>query len=140
MQPEFDFYTCYCLIDITCTGVIRSYPDPTSIMLRNKQRNWETIIQVLSLRAQPVYLTEPVIIHGNHADYDFGAEYSGNLSIWTFTFAAEHDGVYTAEVLESDLNRVPCIVGLSEEISLMVPIFSTVLDYRNVYFVRGQYC
>ena len=50
--------TCFTLVDITPTGVTRSHPDNTKD--RNKQRNWETVLQILGLKTQPVITAYPL--------------------------------------------------------------------------------
>ena len=48
---------------------------------RNQQRNWETIMQMISLRAQPTIVEYPVC-----ADHE-----------WRFVFEVETPGVYSAD-------------------------------------------
>ena len=45
------------LVDITATGVVRSTGDRD--LERNQQRNFETVLQVLSLRTQPHIIKFP---------------------------------------------------------------------------------
>lgn len=71
---------------------------------RNQQRNWESLLQVISLRTQPFDVVDPVVDSNN---------------CWTFTFNVEFDSLYSdgnddlAE-LKKDLDQVPMIVGLNE--------------------------
>ena len=48
-----ELFNCYTLVDITYTGVIRSEYD---IKLRNQQRNYETLLQIVGLHTQPDYV------------------------------------------------------------------------------------
>lgn len=73
---------------------------------RNQQRNFETILQMISLRAQPEILSRPVCLDG----------------IWQFEFAVESAGVYsndgtadsTAQLL-AECSGTPMITGLDEQ-------------------------
>jgi hypothetical protein len=51
------FYTCATLVDITATGVIRHTADKE--LERNQQRNWETVLQCIGLKAQPQLIDGP---------------------------------------------------------------------------------
>jgi hypothetical protein len=53
---------CYTLIDITSTGFVRKPKTPQDTKLRNQQRNYETFIQLISLRSQPSLITKPSLI------------------------------------------------------------------------------
>lgn len=140
-MQNFEFFTCYTLIDITRTGVIRTSSDTgMSVKRRDQQRNWETLIQVLSLRTQPMYLEDPVqISSADLAQFAFGDAHSGNHNVWKFTFASEHEGAYQIPDLMRDCNQVPCNKNLDETISLDVAIFSTAYDYSNTYFLLGRH-
>jgi hypothetical protein len=72
---------------------------------RNQHRNWETIMQMISLRAQPTIIQEPKCIDG----------------VWQFEFSVETPGVYSTnndvDNLDSLLNEcagIPMVVGLDE--------------------------
>ena len=51
------FYTGITLVDITATGVTRHRVD--NELERNQQRNWETVLQVIGLKAQPQLIDGP---------------------------------------------------------------------------------
>jgi hypothetical protein len=109
--------------DCTNTGT-RSYYKPTRIPYvddadqpiqneedwihsRNQQRNWETILQCLSLRCQPMNIVSSVKIHRDDQD------------IWTFAFEIDRDEIFTLGQdplgsLKKDCHGVPMIVGLGE--------------------------
>ena len=72
---------------------------------RNQQRNWETLQQMISLRAQPYILQVPQVIDNQ----------------WVFEFEVETAGVYsvTGEVdnltgLLNECAGIPMVVGLDE--------------------------
>lgn len=131
-----DIFTCYTLIDITNTGVIRDSVDAHLHKLRNQQRNWETLLQVLSLRAQPIILDNPVCLESKELqDYSFGKEYL-NGNVWTCKFTCEHVGAYDVSLLEKDVNHVPVVSGLNETITLHTPVFLSDGPLKNIYFKK----
>jgi hypothetical protein len=84
-------------------GVIRD--QPSWIYARNQQRNWETLNQLISLRTQPLSVTD--MGHSN--------------GTWSFEFEVESGLVYSASGREDDITvlvneceGVPMIVGLKE--------------------------
>ena len=73
---------------------------------RNQQRNWETLMQVIGLKTQPLNVTKP--IHKEHA--------------WEFEFVAEAEGVFSitdntdpVAGLKQDFDGVPIMVDLNEK-------------------------
>jgi len=108
-------------IDITNTGVVRSYKEgslPSTIsnrvistkeqwiQCRRQQSNWETFIQVISLRAQPLNLR--TVIKDNE---------------WMIEFDIEHIDVFKIGYdklaqLKSDFALVPVLTGLREHTEL----------------------
>ena len=133
------WFVGYTLIDVTNTGVYRN--DAQQPLLRNQQRNWETVLQVIGLRAQPVDIvspTDPKIVAMNN--HQFGSYYTGSHRCWKFKFYVEHQDVFgggntnSTELLEKDINEVPVIVGLSESAALPDPVFYTNGILKNTYF------
>jgi hypothetical protein len=91
---------------------------------RNKQRNWETIMQLVGLRTQPQSVTWPV----------------SESHTWTFEFIAEATGVYSLTDsadplagLKQDCNGVPMVVGLDETESIW-PTISVEGHNQNIWF------
>ena len=138
MANNINIITCFTLIDITHTGVIRYSADNKK--KRNQQANYETLLQVIGLRAQPMIFEKPYLLKNESlSKYSFGSSYTGNHNVWIFKFSIEHADVYSDTVsefglLEDDLRQVPIIAGLDETITLPVPIFSTSYDFKNTYF------
>lgn len=114
---------CLTLFDITETGVTGHYKpsqvpfqDRAGLSItdvdqwtksRNKQRNLETISQILQLRTQIFDLTTPV----------------NNNNKWSFDFNVEFEGIYQLGddefgTLKQDCNGVPMIIGLDDEYAL----------------------
>lgn len=112
--------SCWTKFDITATGVtghlkvsrmpfldragnnIRNEEDWHRA--RNQQRNWETLQQLISLRAQVFDLATPVQTN----------------NIWTFEFTVEQDELFTIDddpvgLLKQDCTGVPMLKNLNEK-------------------------
>lgn len=135
-----DSFVGYTLVDITNTGVIHA--SPTNEFERNQQRNWETVLQAIGLRAQPLHIQGPEWIQAEVDRFDFGEFYQGQHKIWVWTFSIEHSNVYEKDgnpvaLLEQDFDKVPVTTYLSETARFMLPIFYTQGAIRNIYFEAG---
>jgi hypothetical protein len=93
---------------------------------RNQQRNWETLLQILGLRAQPMDLVMPVYRNGT----------------WEFEFAIEAEAVYTVNNntdplagLLNDCNGVPMLTGLTEKSGVERTISTHGAD-QNIWFLQ----
>ena len=94
---------------------------------RNQQRNWETINQVLSLRALPTDITDPVIIEQD------------GLRLWQFEFSVEQPGALAADgdavgALKQDCVGVPMITGLAENAG----VDDALIVDRNITFTCSE--
>lgn len=140
MSTGLQFFTGYTLVDITPTRVIRS-TDPDDVR-RNQQRNWETVLQCMSLRTQPLHIQEPAIFEEVSTDVlKFGDYFQGKHTVWHWTWATENTGVYDLPgkplgALLQDFEQVPIICGLEETGRFMLPIFYPYGAIKNVYFVQ----
>jgi hypothetical protein len=115
-------YMCQTLFDITATGITghcklnrMPFRDRSGQLIsdaeawnrsRNRQRNWETITQILSLRTQLFGLTDPI------------QDQTGTR--WMFEFETETEGVYGSaddpvEVLRADAEGVPMLRELNND-------------------------
>ena len=137
MATNIQFFMGYSLVDITATGKIRGAANDD--IERNQQRNWETVLQCMSLRTQPQNIQAPV----SHVDelslYDFGDFYQGQHVIWRWTWSIESTDVYDLPNkplggLQADFEQVPIITYLSETARFMLPIFYPYGSIKNVYF------
>jgi hypothetical protein len=138
MDRGLQFYTGYTLVDITATGVTRYRPDQE--FQRNQQRNWETVLQTIGLRTQPVLIKGPVCTESTLGDgWEFGEYYQGRHKIWIWTFAVETPDVFLQDnnpigALVQDFEQIPIIQGLEETARFMLPIFYPHGSIKNVYF------
>ena len=137
MTANLHFFQGFSLVDITATGIIRGDNESTE---RNQQRNWETVIQCMSLRTQPQYIQEPeVVVFDNINIAEFGDFYQGTQRVWTWSWAVEQEEVYSLANnpiggLQQDFEQVPIVTGLSETARFMLPIFYPYGTIKNIYF------
>jgi hypothetical protein len=145
--------SCYTLFDITKTGVLnRSRPgvdvtDATTwIKQRNTQCNFDTILQVISLRAQPEVVSEPKRILINLSDkHHFGSMLTESEPIpaWRFDFEVYHssvfeDGISDLGALYKDCEDVP-MISCDTHWAKLSERLDTTLEKRNIYFVKYEY-
>ena len=91
---------------------------------RNRQRNWETVLQMISLRAQPIIVTNPVQKTGT----------------WEFLFEVETHGVYSTDGdpdnldgLLKECSGIPMCVGLGESQTQQHQLITTGPE-QNIWF------
>ena len=148
-------YAVQTFFDITATGITGHFK-PSRIPFRdnvgniitneaswnrarNQQRNWETVTQVLSLRAQLLELEYLGVVDEDLELYSFGVDYTGIHKVWAFEFAVDRDNVYSFDcdrygTLKDDFKIAPIITGLTETISLTRPLFEVAGPSKNIYF------
>jgi hypothetical protein len=136
-DSNLHFFQGYSLIDITATGVVRS-ADPDAVE-RHQQRNWETVIQCMSLRTQPQHIQPPSVIESELNRLSFGDFYHDTQQVWTWQWAVEGAGVYDLPGkplggLQQDFEQVPIVTGLTETARFMLPIFYPYGTIKNIYF------
>ena len=141
---------CYTLFDITKTGVLnRSRPpideedEKAWYTKRNTQSNFDTILQVISLRAQPDIATDPQAIQMTFDDKcEFGYTYKDKKkhTVWTFDFEVQADSVFEDGIndmgaLYKDCDGVPMIKS-GKEVKKLGERLSIDNSNRNIYFVK----
>jgi hypothetical protein len=131
------YYQVFTLFDITPTGVIR-HPKPTDadyqslLLRRNQQRNWETVQQVLAMRAQ-IYVEHPPEIVKTCKQ--FPRKIFKNTQAWGFRFAVEQIEIYgdNLRLLFDDCHGIPMILGLTERAAIPEPMIDCWGGYKNIY-------
>ena len=131
---------CRTLFDCSCTGVTGNFRpgelpfqdratqeicnQPDWNRSRNQQRNYETLLQIFSLRTQPQNITVPVKIDNT----------------WQFEFESESEGVFDVygdtdplAGLKIDCSGVPMILNLGE-ITDTGPTIQTHGLQQNIWF------
>ena len=136
-MSNLQFFQGYSLVDITPTGVIRGIDNE---LARNQQRNWETVLQCMSLRTQPQHIQEPdTATISDIAIAEFGDFYTGEQQVWVWKWAVETNEIYDlpgrpmAGLLQ-DFEQVPIVTGLTETARFMLPIFYPYGTIKNIYF------
>jgi len=139
--------SCYTLFDITQTGVVnRSKPSTIEdqelwLFKRNTQCNFDTILQVVSLRSQPEDISVPKSQKINLSEFEnfgFLLEDDEEMNCWSFSFTIQHpsvfyDGISELGSLYSDCEGVPMIKTNTAWDKL--PSFLDSSDeLRNIYF------
>ena len=91
---------------------------------RNQQRNWETLMQIIGLRTQPLNITRPKHQNG----------------VWEFEFDNENENAFgqgsnadSFVGLKGDCEGVPMIVNLNEEPGIKPMLIATGAE-QNIWF------
>ena len=97
VSGNIQFYSLFTSLDITRTG---NYADDT-------QKDFESVVQVIGLRAQPVVMNNPVALNGVGAQVleNYGAP-SLTGAGFIFKFAFEREGVHTIDTLKEEMNGI----------------------------------
>jgi len=97
LSSNIEYYTLFTTLDITRTG---DYAD-------NTQKDFESVVQVIGLRAQPVIMNNPVELDGIGSNLleNYGAPTLSGAG-WVFKFAFEKEGAHTLDTLKDELNGI----------------------------------
>lgn len=132
-------YYLYTTVDITNTGQYRAELGKEE--LRWKEQNFQTILQVLGIRANVIFNTPPKLmeIAGNI----LGFKTSKIINVWYFEFETERDHLYEVNsnpigYLLEDFKAVPYISGLDESMEQNYDIFVTEGPATNIVFFQKQ--
>lgn len=146
---------CQTLFDITPTGVKNRRPSDVTgkelsdlVKRQQQQSNYDTVLQVISLRSQPESISQVKKSDILLNDSDFGFLYSSNqedntISAWSFTFTVQHDSVFQNDdgvlgELFNDCEQVPMITNLLESVKL-TPQLNVDTDLKNIHFEIVDY-
>ena len=115
-------------IDITPTGVRNKADDPDWLLKRNQQRNYDTLVQVIGLRTQP--LTESC-----HREKSSWVDRDGvDVDAWHLEFTVDRSDVLgvKGELFLKDIDGVPIVPGLTETIPSFPPQFIIRGPFKNI--------
>lgn len=118
------------LIDITDTNARfdKSNPD------WHRKQNYITLVQTISMRANPIIEKAPKVSKHSISNMGFGTKYKGSHSVWELDFHTDFAEI-NIEDLETDVDLIPVISNLSETIKLDNSIFQTSdSEKRNIIF------
>jgi hypothetical protein len=140
--------SCYTLFDITETGILnRSKPTGDDIqewiLKRNTQCNFDTILQVISLRSQPDQVKSPIRIQLVDSDLDkFGFLFENNETLpvyyWKFDFEVHHSSVFENGImpygaLYKDCEGVP-MINCPTQLNGVTSFLNITEELQNIYF------
>ncbi len=128
----------YTLIDITKTDVTKFTPELER--MRNKQRNWETVVQILGLRTQIMRINQLKTETKDLSQHAFGSDYQDKQRVWTFEFEVEFENLYLNDqdpygILKKDFAQSPMLLGLDETVIPPIALFYTDGPSKNIYFI-----
>ena len=94
---DIEFFTLYTTIDITNTD---DFGD-------SSQKDFESVVQVIGMRAMPIVMNNPVELDGpgNNLLENYGAP-SMTGAGWIFKFATERPGAHTVETLVNEFDNI----------------------------------
>lgn len=137
---------CFTLFNVTETGVLnRSRPKTDNvddwIEKRNTQCNYDTILQVISLRSQPEVIQKPIILPATVPIINrFGYYYNltENDFYYTFVFEVQHSSVFDNGIQEygalyNDCANVPMLLCKNQHAKLL-GMLDVTDELRNIYF------
>lgn len=105
-----------------------------------QRQNLHSLIQVISLRANPMNIKIAMMANQPMTDYDFGSEFGGRQNVWLISFTVEQSNVFQNKNGElggliDDTNQVPVITELMESVVINPEIFNTIdTKFKNTYF------
>lgn len=111
-----------------------------NILGYNQQQNFNTVIQLIGLRSQPIDVTLTVLEAQDVVELEFGNAFKGLHMVWILEFLSEHSDVFRknenyTHFLETDFNDNVFISGLTETVQFDKNIFCTDSEqYKNTYF------
>ena len=125
------------LIDITQTGQTKFKSQDR--LLINQQANWNTFLQVLSMRINPIFENPPQVQTISENPEEFGNSYvteeKNKHKVCLFKFTSERDGAVSEATMQEDFDLIPVINGLSETILNSSDVFRTRdVQARNIVF------
>lgn len=142
-------FRCYTLFDILATGISNRKP-PVGLdgldlinwqQNRNRQVNFDTILQVISLRSQPENMTEVSKNKINFADFsNFGFLFDKEEDQYCYSFdfdinykGAFDDGTISLGLLYQDCDGVP-MIKIGSEWEKLPNFLDVTPELRNIYF------
>ena len=97
LSSNIEYYTLFTTLNITRTG---DFAD-------NTQKDFESVVQVIGLRAQPIIMNNPDPLNGVGQNLleNYGAPTITGAG-WIFKFAFERESVHTIDTLKDELDGI----------------------------------
>jgi hypothetical protein len=130
-------YKLYTLVDITHTGQNRTEAGKEA--LRWKEQNFQTVLQILGIRANISYSQSPTMLEvGGHVA---GFDTDDIIRVWRFDFTTDRDFLFEKDEdpvghLLEDFHLVPYIAGLDEVMEQKYAVFNTRDPGKNISFFK----
>ncbi len=118
---------CHTLIDISDASALQ-------------RQNLNTLIQTVSLRANPLNIKVAMMANQPMSDYEFGENFGGNHNVWMLSFTVEQMNLYENRNgpmggLVDDVHNIPIISKLMESATVDPEVFDTQNNLTlNTYF------
>lgn len=119
-------------VDITPSGVRHKIDDPDWLLKRNQQRNYDTLLQVIGLRCQPLNPEIQILSQVRYGDAELARA-------WVLTFQTDREGVLgpDGEFFLQDVHGVPIVPGLTETTPSFPPQFLSRGSLKNISISLG---
>jgi len=103
LTGNIEFFTLFTTLDITVTG---DYND-------SSQKDFESVVQCIGLRAMPTVMNNPVALNGSGSNVleNYGAP-TLTGSGYIFKFATEIPGAHSVDTLKDELNGIVLNAGV----------------------------
>ena len=108
LTGNIEFFTLFTTLNITVTG---DYND-------NSQKDFESVVQCIGLRAMPTVMNNPVALNGSGSNVleNYGAP-SLTGAGYIFKFATEIPGAHSVDTLKDELNGIVLNAGVIDTTS-----------------------
>lgn len=130
-------YIIYTTVDITPTGVVNSNSRSETDYehRRNQQRNYDTLCQVISLRANIHKPSVKIDLIDSVPAVFPNPGLPDSYLVWCLEFWCDRQDVFGEQnsALIEDLHMVPIVPALDETVPQFPPYFITHGDLRNIY-------
>ena len=137
---------CWTLFDITNTGVVNRSKPPEHdienwIHRRNTQCNYDTLLQVISLRSQPEVVRVPVKVEMTdeiRAKFGMSVDENAARVCWKFEFEVQHPSVFyngnePFGSLYKDCEGVPMIL-CDRQNENVTSLLNITPELKNIHF------
>lgn len=140
---------CYTLFDISSSGIFNRKPpldlDAEKLkqwhINRNKQVNFDTILQVISLRGQPENISQissQVINFKEFNNFGFMYDDEEDQNCYSFEFSVNHKGVFDDGVSNLGALYYDCIgvpmIKMESNFANLSSFLDVTPELRNIYF------
>jgi len=126
-------YKIVTLIDITKSNASRTESDKIKI---GQQSNFNSLLQSIGIRSNIQWFDDPVMYSGR-----LPADIDGAANHWIWEFGVEQADVFLKEIdpvglLKDDLDGVPVVIDLNNNVDINPPIFKTKGNDINTWLYK----